>query len=292
MRDYWLTRELLQTAGIGFAVLALIGIGLALWMPKRWWGKVLAVVGVGVVIAMPLKKVNDETQQQKVVVSYYQERLAKAQALFDERCKTAGEKIYRTVENVDGVLLMNLRPDKVQSSDQFARYDPYGYESGGNDYIKSFLPGHWRLCTGNDCPMARQAFRFIELKTESDEVLRYSTVSWDTGKPSAEAALPGARLHFKPVMAAHARFGVRWDDVSSDADRRAWIAGGKLSVYDTETMTLIAERVGFLMDPGQGSTAGARSPWSWARHYAKSCPSVDEHNILFVRKVLKPSQGK
>ena len=37
-----------------------------------------------------------------------QARLAKAEAMFQERCKTAGEKIYRTAEKVEGVLLMKI----------------------------------------------------------------------------------------------------------------------------------------------------------------------------------------
>ena len=34
MRDYWLTKDLLQATGIAFIVLSLIGIALALWLPK------------------------------------------------------------------------------------------------------------------------------------------------------------------------------------------------------------------------------------------------------------------
>jgi hypothetical protein len=39
MRDYWLTKDLLQATGIAFIVLSLIGVALALWLPKKWWGK-------------------------------------------------------------------------------------------------------------------------------------------------------------------------------------------------------------------------------------------------------------
>ena len=34
MSDYWLTQEILRASGFGFLVLALLGIGLALWLPK------------------------------------------------------------------------------------------------------------------------------------------------------------------------------------------------------------------------------------------------------------------
>ena len=37
-------------------------------------------------------------------------RLAKAEAMFQERCKKAGEFIHKTVENVEGILLLKVRP--------------------------------------------------------------------------------------------------------------------------------------------------------------------------------------
>lgn len=40
-------------------------------------------------------------------------RLVRVEAMFQERRKTAGEKIYKTVENVEGIFLMKLRPEKI-----------------------------------------------------------------------------------------------------------------------------------------------------------------------------------
>ncbi len=34
MRDYWLTKDLLQATGMAFNVLSLGGMGLALWLPS------------------------------------------------------------------------------------------------------------------------------------------------------------------------------------------------------------------------------------------------------------------
>ncbi len=42
-----------------------------------------------------------------------QARMTDGKALFEEKCRTvAGEKIYRKVENVEGLLLMKVRPDR------------------------------------------------------------------------------------------------------------------------------------------------------------------------------------
>jgi len=68
------------------------------------------------------------------------ERLAKAQAMFAERCKTAGEKIQRRVENVEGVLLLKVRPEKEDDYSQFDLIDPYGHDLGGRaTLVRSFV---------------------------------------------------------------------------------------------------------------------------------------------------------
>ena len=46
-------------------------------------------------------------------------RLAKAEAMFAERCKKAGEFIHHTAENVEGIFLMKLRPDRINFGDQY-----------------------------------------------------------------------------------------------------------------------------------------------------------------------------
>ena len=69
------------------------------------------------------------------------ERQAKAMAMWQERCRAAGEKIHRTVEGVEGVYLMKLRPDTVNYGEQFKLDDPYGSDFGGETYILNFLRG-------------------------------------------------------------------------------------------------------------------------------------------------------
>ena len=81
------------------------------------------------------------------------ERLAKAEAMFEERCKRAGVKVYRTAENVEGVFLMKVRPDGIvnygeNEPQQFALDDPYGSDVGGDGYILEFL----RITRGLDLP--------------------------------------------------------------------------------------------------------------------------------------------
>ena len=45
-----------------------------------------------------------------------QKEYLESKAIFEERCKSAGEKIYQTVENVEGITLLNIPEDSPQSS--------------------------------------------------------------------------------------------------------------------------------------------------------------------------------
>ena len=68
-------------------------------------------------------------------------RLAKAEAMFAERCKKAGVFIHRTAENVEGVFLMKLRPQGINHGDQYRMDDPYGRDHAGEIFIQSMLRG-------------------------------------------------------------------------------------------------------------------------------------------------------
>lgn len=295
MRDYWLTKDLLQAAGIGFVLLAFIGIGLAIWLPKKWWGKLLAVLAVGFVISIPLYKASQESQQQQVAVSDYKERLAKAQALFEERCKTAGEKIYKTVDNVEGILLVKIRPSKINLADQYSMDDPYGQEnSGGNGYIRSFLAGradsYWltdKNTTG--------AYLFTDVvNSESQKITRYTLTS--INKDGVEKLILNNHASSQPG----ARYAVDWRDESTKRDRDNWIACGSVTVVDTSNKEILGKRAGCMFDVGMGETSGGRSPWAYARDTA--CPTprktpdgraiFDPTDRNFVEKVLKPSAKK
>lgn len=93
-------------------------------------------------------------------------RLQVAEAMFRERCRSAGETIHRRAENVEGILLMKLRPGAINYAQQFAMDDPYGSDLGGDGYIISFLrrqlPGEYarhaetRLTAASRLPLRRE----------------------------------------------------------------------------------------------------------------------------------------
>ena len=238
-----------------------------------------------------------------------QERIAKAEALFKERCQAAGEKIHRTADKVESIFLMKLRPKEINYGDQYRMDDPYGHDSGGETYIKIFFTDFYRIPINPPVGWKRRlGYAYVEALDPLDgkryrytgavrEVTRISSpLIGGDGKPFKTTAFV---LDKTPATGSQPRYGVTYDDISTREDRDYWIAGSSLKVIDLKTNEVMAERIGYMMDRGQGSTAGGRSPWLlaadnacpsfWHTHGAQAQPY---QTLDFVEKVLKPIQEK
>ncbi len=104
------------------------------------------------------------------------ERQAQAQAMFVERCKSAGEKIYKTVEGVEGIYLMKVRTT-TNFDDQFKLDDPYGHDSTNDQYLLSFLRGfhHQRSSTLVSGEPPQLGYLFVEAQDpKSGMTYRYT----------------------------------------------------------------------------------------------------------------------
>lgn len=238
------------------------------------------------------------------------------QAHFQERCKTAGEKITRTVENVDGILLMKLRPETVDYDGQFTPDDVYGHDSGGRDYIMSFL----RLTRGTEYldrvpkesrPRYAVGYGWVEAQDPKDgQIYRYtlaykavrkrSAADWELAKknePGIGEDVLDFALERQLIERPSARYGLTWDEISTRDDREQWVAGGVLNVIDLQSNEVIAERRGYMWDYGMGSRSGGRAPWGFARD--RSCPEFrltsdrrayfDPVSAQFTQSVLQPT---
>lgn len=294
--------------GIGalYCAIALGSAGLALWWPKRGWVKLASAVVVLAAFFYPLATHVQTRQQQH---DEAQARLDKAMALFEERCKTAGEKITRTVDNVEGVVWMKWRP-QYPDRGQFVPDNLYDEECSGEECIKPLL----RITSGHALnPDVASAYRtgydFVEAIDPRDgKLYRYfahiATVKQRTPdqikqyKKNSQGVDPGPNVYGfalvrESIEAYSAKYGIAWADISTREDRERWIAGGSLKAVDMQTGEVIAERIGYLMDTGQGSTGGFRDPWGWAWSYGPRCPHPYEKTWDFARRVIKPmKQGE
>jgi hypothetical protein len=201
-------------------------------------------------------------------------RLQRAEAMFAERCKTAGETIKRTVENVEGIYLLKLRPEWLNRGDQFAMDDPYGSDTGGDGYIKNFLFGRNDKGSIAHEHLVSIGYRYVEANDPKDgKRYRYTgrvEEPWQRDKHYLKGYTRFI-LDKVPAPGAAPRYGVTYDDISTREERVYWIAGSSLKVVDLKTKEVIAERIGYMMDRGQGDTSGDRAPWLLATYSA--CPA-------------------
>jgi hypothetical protein len=233
-----------------------------------------------------------------------------AMRMWKERCETkAGVKIHRTVDNVDGIFLVKIRPVGINFGDQFKMDDPYGRDATGDTYILNFLKGFYHQ--RSDDPVVpgkppREGFKYIEAIDPKDgRRYRYTgriDQPWLRDKRYGEWVREFV-LDKVPATGNRPRYGVTYDDISTHEEREYWIAGSSLRVIDLQTNEVIAERIGYMVDWAQGSQAGARSPWAFAPDNA--CPGFqwnpnvpvrnavgeqDSQTLIFVEQVLTPSK--
>jgi hypothetical protein len=233
-------------------------------------------------------------------------RVEKAKAMMVERCKRAGEKIHRTVPDVEGILLLKIRPRDINYSDQFAMTDPYGRDLGGDGYIGSFIKGSSRGVTRTETNAWQFAgYSFVEAVDPKDgKRYRYTGSVKDVVHTSSILMGGDGATKFTTrdfvldrVLSTDPapRYGVTYEDISTREEREYWIAGSSLRVIDLQSNEVIAERIGYMMDVGQGDTSAGRSPWQSAASY--SCQAfkppyafADQRRQTqrFVVKVLVP----
>ena len=250
------------------------------------------------------------------------ERQRIAAEMFRERCKKAGVFIHRTVEDVEGIFLMKLRPQGVNFDEQYILDDPYGTDlMGGDGYILSFLKGYFQKTTTPgpnrppDAPVDPQGYEYVEAIDPKDGV-RYRYTGSVKAVRQKKIDAPNVQLELRrnpnydlniydyileriPSNAPRPRYGVTYDDISTREERDYWIAGSSLRVIDLQTDEVMAERIGYMVDWAQGSSAGGRSPWLLAANNA--CPEFASRHgasaqtyqtIRFINESLKPRGRK
>ena len=253
-----------------------------------------------------------------------QARLSKAEAMFQERCKTAGEFIYRTADNVEGVFLLKLRPDKINFGDQYKMDGPYGRDLRNEGYIQTFARGfetrqaqfapgspnrYGYLYVDAIDPKDGKRYRYtgrMKVVGQQDPMAHNIKLAMEKN-PNYDLNIYDFGLDKAPAPDPAPRYGVTYDDISTREERDYWIAGSSLKIIDLKTNEVMAERIGYMMDRGQGSKAGGRSPWLFAADHA--CPGFQRNPNYpiqpghgasaqqiqtedFVEKILKPKMEK
>ena len=276
--------------GIGLVLWGILALALlvALFKPKTITGKVLSSLLVLGIFFGPMVP-------GAIAAHEYRQKYEKAKALFDERCKTAGEKIYKTVENVNGVLLVNTRGNLHSGNTTDRDWEGAGFpgESSDKQYIIEFL--YWHTTKGDlegslhETRGDLKGYSFVEAK-DNENLFRYTLRDpSDFGPPSD----PIAGFAFKKaIQTPAARYIVSYENIPDPEGRANWIAGGRVKVIDQKTDEILGEFTRYSFETGFGNTGGERSPWAFARQcLAPSYSREGGHIRRFVEQVIKPSQG-
>lgn len=234
----------------------------------RWAMLSIPLLSVFVLAACAGMTQRQASPQEREVLAKRQ----RAMLMWKTRCEKSGVFIHKRIENVDGLYLVNVRVRSnfgETAEDQFALDDPYGHDSIGENYMKSFLRGaHPRAPDGGppypDAP--RNGFPFVEAIDPRDGKL-YRFTGIVKSSPGVISRLELART---PILNRTARYGLQYQDISTRQERELWIAGSSLKLIDLDTDEVVAERIGYMVDWAQGSRAGNRLPWLWAADNA--CP--------------------
>ena len=272
----------------GLAILFAIGYWgimlLLLWFlvrfaykkPKRNAGKILAgsltAATILILFVWMIPKQFGPSKEEIQAQEEWDRKYKEAEAVFNEQCKTAGEKIYRTVDNVEGIMLLKVvlgDYKSINSNYYHPMWADAALQAGiGEGFISHFLN-----------PINKKGYTYVDvLQPDQSNIIRYTAES----RP-----FPQFRNPRHP-----ARYAVTFEHDINPELRRHWVAGATIRVIDRQTDEVIAEKITYAFEKGLGGTGGARTPWAFAILCNKKEITSSEPLSDFVLSVLKPYQPR
>ena len=224
---------------------------LSLWATWKFVGKTMAdhkqrrllqsaaCLAVTALFMFPIGKDYMERRayirEQQAKQDEFQARYDKAKAIFDERCKTAGEKIYHTVEGIEGITLLNM-PQKYTHAlinDPMWEGAALPHSGGGDNYIRSFL--NWEVYRKNETiklalhpnpgmmrPGSYDAvypgYQYVDVRQNDNTYLRYRY-------PADEDREDYRKMITEQVNDTQARYAVEFKPIIDPADRQYYEIG-------------------------------------------------------------------
>lgn len=223
---------------------------------------------------------------------------------FEHLCKTeAGEFIFKTVEEVEGVYQMRPR---VMATDYemmhlYALEDPYNaYETLSEESYVNPRYADAVKKRGYDLYKPDQNYKYIEKPipthrenvTDGVKYLRYSRPNTDKlVLENGQYMYPYGQqppMFEERVKDLKSRYGFTWRGIRRLHDRELGIVGGEVIVLDLQTNEVLAIRRGYAASSGKTKETVAGIWWLSAAKCPRSMPGV-EHS--FIHKVLKPSKA-
>ncbi len=201
---------------------------------------------------------------------------------FDHLCKTeAGEFIFKTVENVEGLYFMRPREHATdyQQEHLYTLEDPYGY----TDWEASRLPTVFV-----NPPWA--AYYYLEIPLPSGVRPKNEGATFRRFSGYVQEKSP---MIDEDVRDLNSKYGVTWRGINRPHDRELGIAGGEMIVLDLHNSEVLAVRRGFIRS---GSVKNLTGIWWLTGHV---CPKYEgkafskDGNFAywFISKALRPKNA-
>ena len=222
-------------------------------------------------------------------------------AVFDERCKNAGETIYQTVQDVEGITLLKVWGDSPNDNAHTKMTKQWEFaglpnEMAKEEYIKEFL--YWWVTSNIDDEVFVSTYHPLTDKKRMDEYKK--TRSVNMGYSFVDVLQHnGNYLRYrltddewqmnKEAINKTARYAVTFDNPIIQEDRNRWIATTIVTILDTETNTILAKKQWYAFE----ETRGQRylEPTRWLGAIVCPKPERGSHTIhSFVQRVLIPKQ--
>ena len=236
---------------------------------QRRWLQIAACLVVTVFFISPFAKDYLRLREYQTKQNEFQARYNKAKAIFDERCKTAGEKIYHTVEGVEGITLLNVPQEYTHEFGSDPMWEGAGLPGlgTGNHYISMFLdqgiirknlepkrrinPNPRKVILHKE-EIAYLGYRYVDVKQDNNYFrYHYHNIMVDD------------TMTIELIKKKPSRYVVEFLPNLDHSERQLWVAGLTINVYDSETNTLIASKTWYSMEPGMGNR-NQRIPWHFA----------------------------
>ncbi len=239
-----------------------------------------------------------------------QARMTDGKALFEERCRTvAGERIYRKVENVEGLLLMKVRPQAGEA--QWKSRDwpgaAFALEATANSYIETFLgfehasnpagrndpvtPTNRGYINTDRRPGGLPGYRWVEVIDETDgKRYRYSG-RWEEPWQKDKNWLKGYIKFYLDKSPSPSptppRFGVTFEDHVIPEERYLGLASSTVKVIDLQTNETLGEMLRYAWSPGAPSRVNP-TPWLTAYKCPGHAVGAGAATRKFVDQILIP----
>ena len=285
-------RVWLNAISLVYWALAIVGVVIAWKLASGRAAKIVsAVVVFGFFAYWPVSEIVDTSMKR----AEFDKRYAAAAARFEERCKTAGDKIVRTVDVVDGIFVLKMRTTKDLGNghEQYAPGAAFYRESSEEWYLKSFLWSEERIegkrgrlydrRTNPDFP----GYSYVDF-VEPAENKRYRYRLAEMHDPHSSNSNVRRVVERELAPGPAPRYGVTFVDLIDPEDRKNWIAGSTVKIVDLQTSEEIATHTRFAFDRGLGASDGGRQAWAYASFCPALGPLYAAQTRHFVDQVLKP----